>query len=262
MNGFIDIHNHCAWDIDDGMESEEKACISLQQAQQDGITAIIATPHFVPGLYSEQDIFEINARIHELKSLAEQYGIQIYSGAEVFLNSSYLDMIDSKLFNTLAESDYVLVEFDVRKELGSEDEVEDKLYEIAIRGYTPIIAHVERYFHGQVNMKRVEGWIKQGYGIQINRTSLNGAHGSICKEHAQQLLDAGFVHVIASDTHRSNGTRICKLSDVYASIMHTYGKQTADILCIENPKRIIANQELQCIPVVKKSMLKRLWKRS
>lgn len=46
----------------------------------------------------------------------------------------------------IENTSYLLVEFDVRKELGKEYEVEDYLYEIEIKGYKPIIAHAERYF--------------------------------------------------------------------------------------------------------------------
>ena len=44
---FIDIHNHFAWDIDDGMESKEQAMLALEGAKKDGVQAIISTPHFI-----------------------------------------------------------------------------------------------------------------------------------------------------------------------------------------------------------------------
>ena len=31
---FIDIHNHFAWDIDDGMESKEQAILALEGAKR------------------------------------------------------------------------------------------------------------------------------------------------------------------------------------------------------------------------------------
>ena len=31
---FIDIHNHFAWDIDDGMESKEQAILALEGAKK------------------------------------------------------------------------------------------------------------------------------------------------------------------------------------------------------------------------------------
>ena len=100
-----------------------------------------------------------------------------YSGAEVFLNHEYLDMIDSKAFNTLADSKYLLVEFDVRRNMNHNDYAEDYLYELKVRGYRPIIAHVERYFPKGIDLERVQSWIELGCYIQVNRTSLLGTHG-------------------------------------------------------------------------------------
>lgn len=80
---FIDIHNHTAWEIDDGMPSKEDAIQSLEQAKKDGITAMISTPHFVPGTQKDAEIHMINERIQELKELANSYDISVYSGSIV-----------------------------------------------------------------------------------------------------------------------------------------------------------------------------------
>ena len=113
----VDIHNHCAWDIDDGMENKENAIKALDTAKADGITKIIATPHFIPGSQSDEDIQKMNARIDELKILAQNIGIKGYKGTELFLNSGYIDMLEEGLCNTLNGSKYLLVEFDVRKDI-------------------------------------------------------------------------------------------------------------------------------------------------
>lgn len=263
MNHFVDIHNHMAWGVDDGMESRDNAIIALSNAHKDGITEIIATPHFVPGQYDQKKIDEINERIHELKELAETYHIEIYTGAELFLNSGYLDMIDEGKCPSLAESKYILCEFDVRKELPIHNyDVEDKLYEISIRGYIPIIAHVERYFHKKIDLSRIQKWIDMGCVIQINRTSLLGMHGSVCKDNSQRLLENNLVHLVATDTHRCVGERICQMSDVYGYIKDHYGLESAEILCKRNPMHIINNQNLEWIETKKQSVWKRMFGRS
>lgn len=262
-DNFIDIHNHCAWDIDDGMKDIQNARISLAQAQSDGIKAIIATPHFIPGQQSEEAIRVMNERIGELTELAKQFDIDVYPGSELFMNDAYLDMIEDQSFNTLANTNYVLVEFNVRKELSRDThDVEDRLYEIKVRGYIPVIAHVERYFHKKIDMERVQEWVDMGYIIQINRTSILGMNGDVCQHNAKKLIEGGCAHIIASDTHRSNGTRICVLSDAFAYIKKQYGEETANILCKENPWSIIQGDAMKSIPEQKKSVFQRLWKRS
>lgn len=262
MSGYIDIHNHMAWCVDDGMDSREHAMTALANAQRDGVISIIATPHYVPAQYDEAKITEIQSRIEELTLLAKDYDIEIHNGAELFLNSEYLDMLDDELCPSLANSKYLLCEFDVRKDLPNSDEVEDKLYEIKVRGYVPVVAHVERYFHTKLDVQRVKEWIKMGCIIQVNRTSILGLHGNVCKDNAIALLEHSLVHVIASDTHRCEGSRICKFSDVYEWLKKHYGEQCAEILCKINPAHILQNEALEQVVIEKKSFMKRLFGRS
>lgn len=243
MTNFIDIHNHGAWGIDDGIKQKEEAIELLRQASEDGINVIIATPHVVAG-QNDDLINKMKMRIQEFRDLAKTYGIQIHTGNELFLNHEYRDFLITKHFMTLANTDYVLVEFDVRKDIHEIEDADDRLYEFIIRGYHPIIAHVERYFHQDLDISRVQSWIHAGCYIQINRTSYLGLHGDRMKEHTHQLLKAGLVHFIASDAHRPAGRCICKMSDVYEKVKHAFGEQNATILCYENQSRILHGEKL------------------
>lgn len=249
---FIDIHNHLAWDIDDGIESKEKAIIALKKAKNDGIEKIIATPHFIPGIHNNEKVEQMNNRIKELQVLAKEVHIDVYFGCEIFLNSDFLDMIDENIFNTLAGSGYTLCEFDVRKDMNYNDYAEENLYEFEVRNLIPVIAHVERYFPNGIDLKRVENWKDKGYVIQINRTSLLGFHGETVKKNAWKLMRSGLVHVIASDAHREKGNRICKLSDVYYETVKEIGKSNAELLFYKNPLHLIENEEIEDMKIEKK----------
>lgn len=253
---FIDIHNHFAWDIDDGMENQEQAKLALERAKIDGIQAIISTPHFIPGKQHKEDVDLMSGRIEELRNLAKSYGIDVYFGSEIFLNDDYLEMLDDELFYTLAGSGYALCEFDIRKNIiDFGDEPDEKLYEFTVRNMIPVIAHVERYFHKGILLEKVQEWVDNGYIIQVNRTSLLGMHGETAKKNAWKLLRNGLVHVVASDAHRANGNRICKLSDAYEDVSKEIGEENARILFYENPLHIIRNEELEEINVKKKKSL-------
>lgn len=250
---FIDIHNHLAWNIDDGMENMEQAKISLENARTDGIKAIIATPHFIPGKQDKEDLLLMTKRMKELKELAKQFDIEIYFGSEIFLNDDYLDMIDKDNFYTLAGSGYALCEFDVRQDIMKlGDMPNDRLYEFTVRDMIPVIAHVERYFPKGISLDMVKEWFDSGYIIQVNRTSLLGHHGEMIKKNAWKLLQEGLVHVIATDTHRAKGHRVCQLSDVYAMVSKEVGKENAELLFYYNPLHIIQNEELEEMKVIKK----------
>lgn len=104
---FIDTHTHITWGIDDGIRSLEECNIALEQSKTDGIERVIATPHFIPGRQSKSDLNKMVKRMMEVQKIANQYGIKYYPGSEVFLNSDFLEMIDAKLFFTLANSNYL-----------------------------------------------------------------------------------------------------------------------------------------------------------
>ena len=49
--GFVDIHHHCIYGVDDGAQSLEDMQKMLLKAHDDGISAIVATPHVTPGVH-------------------------------------------------------------------------------------------------------------------------------------------------------------------------------------------------------------------
>ena len=251
---FVDIHNHFTWDVDDGMDNKENAIRALRDAKKDGIQKLIATPHFIPGLQNEEDVSFINKRIAELQLIGKVQDIEVYYGSEVFLNDAYLDMLDNNCVNTLANSDYLLCEFDVRKDLANNKEAEEQLYEISIRNLIPVIAHVERYFHSGLDLKRIQQWVKNGYVMQVNRTSLLGLHSEQVRKNAIKLLKTGMVHVVASDAHRVSGQRIGKLSDAYEMVRDLTCKENAELLFNRNPMHLIHNEDMEQMVMVKKKI--------
>lgn len=260
MKFFIDTHGHYAWNIDDGIPSREEALRALKLAKQQGIRIIVATPHIVPGSHSANDILKIKQRIRELGILAKPLKMYIFEGCELFLNHECIDAIHNDLFIPFQSTQYLLAEFDVRKELGEYAEVENYLYEIEIRGYTPIIAHVERYFKEKIDLDRIREFVNSGYVIQMNTSSLLGIHGKTVQKNAYTLLDEGLVHLIASDTHRANGRRIPNLMDTYHLLQKRYDEKTLELLLYENPLHILKNEPVQNIKP-KHSLIKKLWKR-
>ena len=257
---FIDIHGHYAWNIDDGIPSKDDAYHALSIAKSNNIQAIVATPHIVPGSHNLEDIKTIQLRINELKELASEFQIQVYEGCELFLNHDCIQSIHDNLFIPFENTHYLVVEFDVRKELGDEHEVEDYLYEIEMKGYIPIIAHVERYFKDEIDLDRIRDFIDSGYIIQVNSSSLLGIHGKTVKNNAYRLLNEGLVHVIASDTHRCEGKRIPNLQLTFDTLSKDYSYQTLKTLMFDNPESLLNNKEVVNIEA-KKSFFRKLLKR-
>ena len=64
------------------------------------------------------------------------------------------------------------------------------------------------------------------------------------QKNALSLLESGMVHIVATDTHRTTGSRIPRLSDVHEFIEERFGKDNARILTYENPLHIIEDEDL------------------
>lgn len=257
---FIDIHGHYAWDIDDGMPSKEEAYQALKKASTQNISTIVATPHVIPGSHTKEDIQDLYKRIEEFKQMADQFHIDVHSGCELFLNYDCIQSIHNDMFIPINKTKYLLCEFDVRKELGNEHEVEDYLYEIEVKGYTPIIAHVERYFKDDIDVERIQDFVDNGYIIQVNTSSLLGIHGKTVKNNAYRLIDKGLAHVIATDTHRSEGRRVPNMQEVFDLLSKHYDYHTLKTLMYDNPLHILNDEEVDFIEV-KQSFFKKLLKR-
>lgn len=249
MERFIDLHSHIAWGIDDGMPSIEDAQSSLETARNDGFVGICSTPHFIPGQLDVSIYNEIVSRQMELKEMSS---IPIYFGGEVMMNSEFIDGLGMEIYPTLNGSRYMLVEYNVLHDIHSIDYRDDCLYELKVRGFIPVIAHIERYFHSGLDYSIIDNWIDMGCVLQINRTSILGMHGKQIQSNALSLLDNGYCDVIATDAHRANGSRIFMLSDVYSVVGKRIGFDNADILMYTNPKRILEDKDILNIEVVKK----------
>lgn len=241
---FIDLHSHIAWDVDDGIKTKEDAIKALGQAKEDGIMGICSTPHVICGKTDTVAFQNILLRQQELMEIAKEMGVYIYSGAEMFMNIDFLDSLDNGIFQTLNESRYMLVEFDLSRDIHYISYIDEYLDELFCRGFIPIIAHVERFFPMGLDMEMVENWLDMGCLLQTNRTSLMGFQGKVIQRNAHHLVKNKMIHLVASDTHRTVGNRIEKLSDAYQVVIKLTNTEYANQLFLRNPLIILDDEVL------------------
>ncbi len=241
---FIDLHSHIAWDVDDGIKTKEDAIKALEQAKEDGIVGICSTPHVICGKTDTNAFQNILLRQQELMEIARKMGVYIYSGAEMFMNIDFLDSLDNGIFQTLNESRYMLVEFDLSRDIHYISYIDEYLDELFCRGFIPIIAHVERFFPTGLDLEMVENWLEMGCLLQTNRTSLMGFQGKVIQRNAHHLVKNKMIHLVASDTHRTVGNRIEKLSDAYQVVIKLTDTEYADQLFLRNPLIILDDEVL------------------
>ena len=136
---------------------------------------------------------------------------------------------------TLAGSKYVLLEFPYNKEV----DIDEICYNAMVCGYTPVVAHVERYSYAN-SIGYVEMLRRHGAVIQVNAGTVTGASriGSE-KFFVRRLLKLGLVDVVASDFHY---TRRNVMLDAYNFIDKKYDG-IAHKLFYDNPMKIINNEK-------------------
>lgn len=242
MEKFIDIHSHILSGVDDGAGSIAESISMLRQAQKEGISAVILTPHQKPERRCVS-VRGIREKIVRLQMEMERQHIQIalYPGSELLYWHGLRERLEDGRVCTLAGSRYVLVEF-----LPDENwqYIRDGLYDLACGGYRPVVAHVERCMQLAAEPEKVRELINMGCYIQMNAGSITGLSGLAMKRGARRLIKEELVHFVATDAHRETGKRSVQLKKCAAYLIQKYGQEHAERLLYRNAQKILTDEEI------------------
>lgn len=241
MYEYIDIHSHILPGVDDGAEDMRMSLCMLKIAADNGIRKIILTPHNKPGRHNE-DSEHIAMQGARLQRFCEEckLPIQLYPGNELYYRSDLTERIASGKAMTLADSSYLLVEFNPMDDY---DYIRNGLYQLLAEGYQVILAHAERYESLQNEEGRAKELIGMGIYIQLNAGSIMGSNGFRTKKFARQLLKDKVVHFIATDSHNDK-KRGPYLKDCAKYLQKKYGKDYVKLLLHDNPAHILTNERI------------------
>lgn len=233
-----DIHSHILYDVDDGSRTIEESIELLQRMYDVGFRNVIFTPHYIEGSDYKCVNKEKREKFSKLKEELEnrRININIYLGNEIFINENIHELIEKDEIHTLNDTNYILVEFPFHNQVIN---VEDIIYELTVKGYTPIIAHPERYSYFQDNYKEVDRLRKEGFLFQGNYSSILGYYNKESEKLLKYMLKKGYIDFLATDIHRKEKTfvidnfekiekKIVKITkkDYYEKI-----KRNSDLIC-------------------------------
>ncbi len=238
----IDIHCHVLFDIDDGSENIDTSVEMCRDAYENGCEALVLTPHFFDFKSLHRFVRERDAKIEELQEALdyENIPLKLYCGAEIFLSDRVFDA-DNLDDLTLGESRYILCEMP----LGPFDTHHVVMWfeELLDRGYTPILAHPERYYVFHRDYTLIDELIDRGVIFQVNIDSLTGKNGDAPQDMGVDMIRRRIAVLMASDAHDTEfrHTRLKeKLRELPEEIDESYIKK-----CLyENPKKILKNQDI------------------
>ena len=196
--GIIDIHCHILPGLDDGCRSMEETIQVLQEANCQNVSAMIVTPHYHPGKYMVPAA-QVLKTLESVKRQCDRRNlhIRLYPGQECFYFSGLLDLLDQNDVLTLANSRYVLVEFEPECMYSY---LLAGLRELRSRGYEPILAHFERYrcLKNKEHFREVK---EQGVLLQMNYETLLHRDFLLKKNPYRKMVQEGSVDFLGSDCH-------------------------------------------------------------
>ena len=199
----IDIHMHLVPGVDDGAEDEQMALLMLLRAKDQGISTVFATPH---SSAFDEDPVGTKEKFRQLCARAAQIfpEMQLYPGCEIYCETGRMQTILSGLesgkYPTMNRSRFVLMEF---SQWVMPENTTPCVETLVNAGYTPIIAHMERYKYLRDNMELVDGFRELGAKIQINAYSLFEEMEDSIKNWARRLVLERKADFLGTDAHRT-----------------------------------------------------------
>lgn len=237
-----DMHCHMLFGVDDGARDEETMRAMLDMAWCDGTRAVCFTPHYHPGYYGENSAQTRTAYAAACAYAAAQYPeLKLALGNELHYDDGAPDWLRSGLAKTLCGSRYVLVDF---RDGEAAYTIDRAVTQILSLGYTPVLAHVERYrdLHGR--LREVESMMTRGVLMQLDMQSVMGDFGVHTRRMARAMLKRGMADLIGSDGHDTD-TRPPLLSACRQLIEKKYGEEYAELLFWRNPGLIWDDQTVR-----------------
>ena len=193
----IDFHSHILPGIDDGSKNVKESIEILREMYKQGITKVVATPHFLARYQSvDEFVLERNKAIETLKEAVA--GIEdiprICAGSE----TEYYDGIgECEDIDKLCIMGTRLILVEMPFNLWTEA-VYRNLKRLQERGYVPVIAHLERYISYQNEGKCMERLEEMAVQVQCNCSFFTRR---ITRKKALRFIAGRQINFIGTDSH-------------------------------------------------------------
>jgi protein-tyrosine phosphatase len=198
----IDLHCHLLPGIDDGPETMEEALALAAHAVQSGIARAVLTPHIHVGRY-RNELATITADLARFRTELKRRNIplELGIGGEVRLGEDIIPMVMEERIPYLGERDgyrIMLLELPHSHIPVGSDKFVGWLLKQKIR---PMIAHPERNKGVHHDIDKITPFVSMGCWLQVTAGAVAGNFGEPSRKRAVQLLERGWVTVLASDAH-------------------------------------------------------------
>jgi len=216
-----DMHSHLIPGIDDGAPDVETSIQLIEGLQEAGYKKLITTPHLMADLYPNTRQ-TIERGYDKLKSalIKKNNPIEIRAAAEYFLDDHFDSLLENKDPLLTIKDNLVLVEFSFAS---APFDYKEKLFNLQMKGYKPILAHPERYTYFHKKPEIYEELRNAGCLFQVNILSLDGYYGRSVAQIAERLFKSGFIEFLGTDLHHQKHLDHLRTPEVYEKINEIAG---------------------------------------
>lgn len=195
-----DIHCHIVPGVDDGSPDAVTSADLIERMQGWGIKRILASPHVTQDTF-ENDHSTIDPAMAKLHAELQKRGndIQVANHAEYRIDELFQHRLEINDIMPLP-GNYLLIENPFFQEPWNLDQL---VFDLQVKGYSPILAHPERYAYYYTRKDRFKTLHNAGLSLQINLLSLAGYYGKGEQKTAEYLIKEGLVDFIGTDLHKA-----------------------------------------------------------
>ncbi len=195
-----DIHSHLIPGIDDGAQTMNESLVMLKIFQESGYKKVITTPHIMSDYYRNTPEI-INNGLAKLQQELNnnKIDIKVEAAAEYNVEPDFEEIIENDNVLTFGgDNKYVLIELSFFNE---PNRLNETIWALNNKGYSPVLAHVERYSYWHNDLDKITEMINRGVKLQLNIGSLTGAYGPEIKKVAEWLVNEKIIDFIGTDCH-------------------------------------------------------------
>lgn len=232
--GFVDLHNHCLFGLDDGARDLSTSRAMLDALAALGFTEVFATPHqkagqFMPARAAvDQALAEVRAAVPTGPTL--RLGFE-NMWDEVFFERSQHDTIPS-----YDDGDAFL--FELRTQVMPVGLIEH-LFRFRMSGKAPVLAHPERYEALWTDAGLADKLRRQAAFV-VDLAALVGYHGKPQQKAARRFVEDGWAAAVATDAHTVEDVRTA--AEGVAWIEKKLGTRTVERLLDDGPRAILLGE--------------------
>jgi protein-tyrosine phosphatase len=233
--GFVDLHSHVLFALDDGSPDRATSLAMIGALHQAGFSEVYATPHqkarqFLPSLEA------IGQTYAELRDAARQGTPQLRLGlgAENMWDDVFFERVQRAEIPAYDGGPAFLMELRPSEMPGG---LLAHMFRLRTAGRVPVLAHPERY-HALWENEELTLQLRRQCAFQIDLPALAGYHGKREAKAARKLVENGLATVASTDCHTPEDVR--RAAEGIGWIEKKMGSATVDRLLTDAPRAVLA----------------------